>query len=502
MCPISINLTHTIAVGVNEEVLRLTKLRDEIYVICQPTYGPILIRVFEDIYPYRLQRKFEINEIGIPADIVSSEKDNCLYVLDRDEACIWKIARETTGQRKILKWVVIGDFDQPSLSMSSNGQLLVLNYKSRVLMICESYEKLLSAIQSPKGIEDQHYGDIKLSETALFFDIESRATKFYFFGSDQMWKSEWNRIEERGHVQNIVKWLTTDRCDPSALSLSNFGKVLVVTSPSSILIYGSEAECVSFIKSPRGSENQHHAETGIKELKLSSGKENCLYVSDQTVKCVWKIRPIKETAGDRNICKWLTVENCRPGPSAWRDPNFGSLLPVKAVSYFLMIYGSDAELKRSIPLPNDIAEPRHAVETSIGNFVMFHNYMETEKTGEGESTGRRKGKEWVVSELTGDGQVIRRFTPSNGLQKLSYYSFLSLDSDDRVFVADKDNEKVTLFDSDLKWNRILCPTEVEKGKEKVIMPDGMFYDERKKQLIVGGLMDQEFGVNIYTLSGI
>src|SRR6218665_1792576 len=43
------------------------------------------------------------------------------------------------------------------------------------------------------------------------------------------------------------------------------------------------------------------------------------------------------------------------------------------LSYSLMIYGSDAALIQSIPLPRDIACPRHAVETTIGNFIIIYD---------------------------------------------------------------------------------------------------------------------------------
>src|SRR6218665_2174544 len=80
------------------------------------------------------KREIEIKKIEIPGDIVSSEKDNCLYVSALTGKCIWKITRETTGQHKIVKWLTIDDFEQSTLSLSSDGQSLVVNSKSSVLM--------------------------------------------------------------------------------------------------------------------------------------------------------------------------------------------------------------------------------------------------------------------------------------------------------------------------------------------------------------------------------
>ena len=112
--------------------------------------------------------------------------------------------------------------------------------------------------------------------------------------------------------------------------------------------------------------------------------------------------------------------------------------------------------------------------------------MEEEK-GESGSSGRKRVMKWGISELTRDGQmVIRRFIPSNETQQLNDPHYLSLDSDDQVFVADNENDRVILLDSDLKWNRILCPTKEETEETKIRRPWRLCYDEEKKQLIVGG----------------
>lgn len=86
------------------------------------------------------------------------------------------------------------------------------------------------------------------------------------------------------------------------------------------------------------------------------------------------------------------------------------------------------------------------------------------KVEERKSSRKKTVNQWCISELTPDGQtVVRRFIPSNESQKFEHGDYLCLDSDDRVFAADMDKERVILLDSDLKWNRIMCPTE--EGKE-------------------------------------
>ena len=296
--PISVNFTERINVGKNETVSGVTKLRNEIYVLCQPF--PCVIRVFKDRNPIPFQEEIAIKEIGDPKDIHSSEKDNCLYVSDQREKCVWKIRRQTYYKHKIIRWLII-DYAPHTLSVSSNGHLLLV--------------------------------------------------------------------------------------------------------------------------------------------------------------------------------------------TAW--------------SSILNIYGSDAELIRSIPLPTEIEGSIHAVETSMGNFIILHQCMENEEQETGPNGGIKEWM-WTVSELTRDGQMVHRFSPSNETEKLKNPRYLTLDSDDQVFVTDTENDRVILLDANLIWNRILCPSkedhdENEEEEKKIRRPLRSCYDERKTQLIVGGGHFYLGGFNIYTL---
>src|SRR6218665_2005061 len=97
----------------------------------------------------------------------------------------------------------------------------------------------------------------------------------------------------------------------------------------------------------------------------SSEKENCLYVADQESSCIWKI-----TGGDQyNVIKWLTTKS---EPLSLSLSSKDELLVVTDTSSTLRIYGSKAELIQSIELPRDIIDPTHAVESSIGNFIILH----------------------------------------------------------------------------------------------------------------------------------
>ena len=228
----------------------------------------------------------------------------------------------------------------------------------------------------------------------------------------------------------------------------------------------------------------------------SSEIENCLYACDYDEKCVWKITC--ERDDQHRIVKFLAPYHRPLSLSVCSD---GQLLVVSHSSSTLRIYGSDTRLVRSIHLPPDMENPRRAVETSTGNFIILHEMAQREREGETGLIGRRRVLNWGISELTRDGQmVIRRFIPSDGTQQLSEPTYLSLDSDNRVLVADRKNNRVILLDYDLKWTRILCPTgEVEEPG--ILGSLRLSYDKEKKQLIVeGGQFYSREGVSVYSLN--
>src|SRR6218665_173647 len=155
----------------------------------------------------------------------------------------------------------------------------------------------------------------------------------------------------------------------------------------------------------------------------SNEKDNCLYVADGRTH-VWKIT--KGRNGQHKIIKWMTTDymlyHCTLSVSS-----LGKLLVVCNFFSHMNIYGSDAE-SRSIQLPRGIKYPVHAVETSIGYFIILHEWMINEEDGQSGEGAREIETKWVVSKLTRDGKmVIRRFIPSNEVQQMVYPSYLVLD---------------------------------------------------------------------------
>src|SRR6218665_445597 len=133
--PISIDFSQRIEMP-NKTACGVTKLRNEFYIVCQlPPSDQYVIRIFEDRTPFRRQPKdIDIKEINSIWDIRSSEQENCLYICDYNEKCVWKIIREANEEHKVVKWL-IAEYRPWSLSVSCDGQLLMVDNASTCLMI-------------------------------------------------------------------------------------------------------------------------------------------------------------------------------------------------------------------------------------------------------------------------------------------------------------------------------------------------------------------------------
>jgi len=378
VCPIIINFTQRIAMPEYGEILGVTKLRSNIYVFCHKGYvltkdGIRRIYVFEDRYPFRLQTEIKANKISYLVDIGSSEKENCLYVSDFQEKCVWKITRETDDTYKIIKWLTT-DYAPQTMSVSRYGELLINNQSSQSLMIYGSDSELIRSI--PLTRDSKYSGDV----------VETSIGNFIFIHLHE------DEEDEHEHED----------------------------------------------------ENEDEDENE-EEVKEEEKEEEDVVMEER-----------KQTE--------------------------------------LVSVASDKD--------EDEDEDKDEEEEKNKEDVVMQEEKHTDLLESRQEKGglKRRKSVYVVCELTRDAQlVIRSFIPSNKTQQLGFYPRLSIDSDDRVFVASPGNDRVCLLDSDLKWNRILCPTGEEKEEQVIIGSRHFFYDEEMKQLIVGREFSDNSQVNVYTL---
>lgn len=127
----NVEFAATLDVG-NGEVKGVTKLRNEIFVICyvkDEFTNSSEIQVFSDRAPFNLLRELKLLQIKFADDIISSETENTLYMLSRWD-CVWKILQneEDIEQENVIKWLEFRDVFRPdSMTMTKDGQLLMVS---------------------------------------------------------------------------------------------------------------------------------------------------------------------------------------------------------------------------------------------------------------------------------------------------------------------------------------------------------------------------------------
>lgn len=107
-------------------------LRQEICVLCRNnSSSPNVIRVFHNRNPFRLNTKIDIGEIEYPNDIGASDEENCFFVIDSKNKCVWKIGRQT-GDHHVFLHLQSTHFPHLAmLSVSCDGhELLILTLSS------------------------------------------------------------------------------------------------------------------------------------------------------------------------------------------------------------------------------------------------------------------------------------------------------------------------------------------------------------------------------------
>ena len=159
----------------------------------------------------------------------------------------------------------------------------------------------------------------------------------------------------------------------------------------------------------------------------------------------------------------------------------------------------------SIPLPTDFSRIWHVVKSSRNSFIVSHT--------------RASDKQNVISEISPDAkEIFRTFEPSSVHEGVSWVGLsvkegkvtvsedqskketpapawptqnleakdwlprhLAIDEDGKIFVADVNNQRLFLFNSELGNIRII----MDEGVHKIDKPTRLCYIREKQQLIVG-----------------
>ena len=126
-----------------------------------------------------------------------------------------------------------------------------------------------------------------------------------------------------------------------------------------------------------------------------------------------------------------------------------------------MQFDADGDEVTRVRLPDDM-NPDHAVESPTGTFIVSHK-------------NTRLKDQCQVSEVTGEGQVLRKFSGPLGVTP-----HIAVDSQGNVFVADRDSRRVLLLDAQLALRHVIID-EHQLNYE----PLRLCYMEQSGQLLVG-----------------
>ena len=207
---------------------------------------------------------------------------------------------------------------------------------------------------------------------------------------------------------------------------------------------------------------------GMKDPEdMSASKvSRSMFISDSGDRCLWRVQ-----MSGGGISRWEM--DGTPGSLSITSSDELIVDVQREDRYYLDIFSClDVTRTQSIPLPTEVKNVRHAVQSSNGNIIILHS---TENFPD----------VYQISELSIDGRnFIRTFDPRS-VQSMNFKNWdprhLSFDDDGHLFVADYRHERVYLLSSQLTDPQILLKT----FQHQLLGLQRLVYVREKQQLIVG-----------------
>jgi len=187
-------------------------------------------------------------------------------------------------------------------------------------------------------------------------------------------------------------------------------------------------------------------------------KNHCLYASDYDNHSIHRV----DLSGSNAVMKW-SVPRWPRGLSVNSEHN---LLVMSADGRKLQIFTTHGTLLRDIQLPADIEYPWHAVQLSIGQFLVCH-----------------WGSLHRVCLVGVDGAVVRSYGGQEGSQltQMNGPRGLAVDREGRVLVADWVNNRLLVIDQSLSSAHEMS-VSVDGGLR---YPFSLWYDQSRRRLYIG-----------------
>ena len=211
--------------------------------------------------------------------------------------------------------------------------------------------------------------------------------------------------------------------------------------------------------------HQPLTEINVKDLSLPRDIVVCertsqLYVAEFH-ECVWRV-----SSDGTDIKHWLPKS-----PDDTFKPDTLSVTSTRLLvtswhTRQLRQFDADGDELRRVQ-PPDHMEPRHAVESPTGTFIV--------------SLYNKQLKQCQVVEVNTGGEVLRQFSGSR-LASLGATLHIAVDSHGNIFVADSVNRHILLLDDHLSLRRVIIDEHQLNYEEP---PWRLCYREDKGQLLVG-----------------
>jgi len=214
----------------------------------------------------------------------------------------------------------------------------------------------------------------------------------------------------------------------------------------------------------------HQRLTGInvKDLReprdiVACERTSQLYVADSYPECVRRV-----SADGADIKFWWSRSSSDTFTPFTLSVTSTRLVMTSFDTKQLMQLDSDGNELRRVQLP-DYMEPRHAVESPRGSFVVSHHNKQL-----------KPKPEYQISEVNTAGEVLRQFSGSR-LSSLGYTEHVAVDSHGYIFLADYVNHHILLLDAQLRLRRVI----IDKHQLNYKQPWRLCYREQTGQLLVG-----------------
>jgi len=215
---------------------------------------------------------------------------------------------------------------------------------------------------------------------------------------------------------------------------------------------------------------------GLKNpLDIAAGSR-CLYVSDDGSAAIWRVK-----AADGKVDQWLSGVDA-VSVSVTSEEKLVLLVMVDIQGSWkernatcrgeIQIYSLGAVKETVIKLSPDITAPLCVVMTTRKTFIVSYGFPWHEMNR--------------VCEVDMTGRMLKAFgsRPGDGVGQLNEPYSVSLDDDERIIVADTNNQRVLLLNKQLMLQRILV-TWHPHSRGDAGEPLRLHYDSHSGRLLVG-----------------